>query len=58
MIEQNKDLWIHCEWFEEGGMAGVFIASWDKKENKLSVKDLEWEDWCMEEYAHHFRKQN
>lgn len=45
MLIQKCDAWIKCEWWEEGGMAGVIVG--DKKE----LKELMWEDMCIEALA-------
>lgn len=42
----NKyNMWLKCEWYEEGGLAGIFIG------DKIERKELVWEDWCIEELA-------
>ena len=38
--------WVKNEWYEEGGLAGVWIGS--KKEDKLYIKELQWEDITIE----------
>lgn len=50
LVQKYPDIWLHCEWNEEGGMAGIFVAS--MKNKKLEVQQMEWADWSMEEWAH------
>jgi hypothetical protein len=42
---QRSDAWVKCEWYEEGGLAGIMVG--DKKE----IKELIWEDMILEELA-------
>jgi hypothetical protein len=58
LMKQYPETWIKCDWVEEGGMAGVYVSKWDKKENKIETQELIWDDWCLEEYAYHFRDTN
>ncbi len=50
------DIWIRCDWSEEGGYAGVFVTHWDEKLQTLHVTDAHWMDWCLEEW--HYRMVN
>ena len=52
LIEKYK-IWLKCEWYEEGGTAGLFLGYWD--EDKINLKELVWEDWCVEDYETYFR---
>jgi hypothetical protein len=52
LLKKYPDLWLRCDWSEEGGMAGVFVGY--MKEGELKIKELTWEDWCLEEWAHRF----
>jgi hypothetical protein len=49
LLEKYPDLWLHCEWMEEGGEAGVFIGY--TKEGEVEIKELHWPDWCLEMWA-------
>ena len=55
LVEVHQDVWLKCDWSEEGGFAGVFIVSWESKEKKVKVESLEWQDWCDEEWHHRMR---
>ena len=46
LLNKYPDLWLHCEWIEEGGEAGVFIGR--TNEGDVEIKHLEWLDWCLE----------
>ena len=46
LVETYPETWIKCEWDEEGGMAGVWVGR--KEHGYVDVKQLEWEDMCME----------
>lgn len=48
LLENFPDMSLHCDWSEEGGMAGVFHGQ--RNEGKLEVKELHWEDWQPEQY--------
>lgn len=52
LVEKYHDVWLKCEWSEEGGMAGIFIVYWDTESKKVIVKNMEWDDWCLEEWHH------
>lgn len=56
LLEKYPDLWLKCDWSEEGGMAGLFIGR--TKEGKVEVQKMKWPDWCMEEWSYNFRKTN
>ena len=55
LIEKRRDVWLKCDWQEEGGLSGVFIGFWDFDGEYIVVKELQWEDWCIEEYHHRMR---
>jgi hypothetical protein len=46
LLHKYSMCWIKNEWYEEGGLAGVWVGS--KKEDKLNIKELEWEDLTIE----------
>jgi hypothetical protein len=46
LLKKYPDLWLHCDWREEGGMAGVFVGC---TKDKVEIQSMEWQDWCMEE---------
>lgn len=46
LLKKYPDLWLRCDWMEEGGEAGVFIGR--TKEGEVEIKNLEWSDWCLE----------
>ena len=49
LLEKYPDLFLHCDWSEEGGMAGVFNGQ--RNEGKLEIKELHWDDWPQEQYS-------
>lgn len=49
-IVNNYPCWIKNEWYEEGGIAGVWIGS------KSGIQSMEWEDLCIEEQYEIFDK--
>jgi len=51
LINYNT-LWIKNIWNEEGGMGGIWIGS-----NQGGIRTFQWEDMCIEEWAHRFRTQ-
>ena len=56
LIQTYKSCWIKDEWMEEGGSAGVWIGSYRSGE-KL-IQKMVWEDMCIEEEYHRFRKES
>lgn len=52
LLESNKNIWIKCEWLEEGGMAGTWIGRSGKELGDINIQKMEWEDWCVEEWCH------
>jgi hypothetical protein len=54
LCTKHHDMWMKCDWIEEGGYAGVFIMHWDEEKGEVNTKSLEWNDWCMEEWADRF----
>jgi hypothetical protein len=46
LLGKYPDLWLKCDWIEEGGEAGVFVGR--TKEGEVEIKNLEWSDWCLE----------
>jgi hypothetical protein len=52
LLKKFPDLWLKCDWIEEGGQAGVFIGY--TEEGEVKIKNLDWPDWCIEMYAHSF----
>ena len=58
LIESNHNIWLKCDWSEEGGGAGVFVGFWNKEENKLETQELIWSDWCVEEWSNRMRNDN
>ena len=55
LLRKYPDMWLRCDWDEEGGEAGIFVGYTDKQGN-VQIHSLAWDDWCLEEYAHKFRK--
>lgn len=55
LLQEHPEMWLRCDWEEEGGQAGVFVGY--TQGNELVVKAMTWQDWCLEEYAHKFRKE-
>lgn len=56
LLRTYPDLWLMCEWKEEGGYAGVFVG-YTKPDEGLVTKDLKWEDWSLEEHYYLFKEQ-
>lgn len=54
LLKTFPDLWLKCDWSEEGGSAGVFVGYSHPNTKELVIKELSWQDWCLEEYAHNF----
>ena len=50
LLIKYPGIWVKNLWYEEGGLAGVWIGSAEK-----GIKRLDWEDVCIEENAHRFR---
>jgi hypothetical protein len=42
LAKKYHDMWIRCDWNEEGGTSGVYIVHWDEERNKLKkmVREL------------------
>jgi hypothetical protein len=55
LVEKYPDIWLKCDWSEEGGEAGVFLV-YTNTDKKVDVNELTWNDWCMEEYHHRMTK--
>ena len=47
LIDSYPAWWLKNEWWEEGGMAGVWVGY--HKHNKKIIKKLEWDDICIED---------
>jgi len=50
LIDTYPGWWIKNEWWEEGGNAGVWVGH--HKNDKKTIKHIEWEDVCIEELLH------
>jgi hypothetical protein len=46
LLNKYPNCWVKNEWNEEGGSAGVWIGS--VKNNEHIIKELEWDDICIE----------
>ena len=46
LLDKYPACWIKNEWYEEGGMAGVWIGS--IKDNQKQIQQFEWEDLCID----------
>jgi len=55
LIEKRRDIWLRCDWQEEGGISGVFIGFWNPDQGDIDIKEMHWDDWCIEEYFHRMR---
>ena len=42
LLEKFSDIWIKCEWNEDGGTAGVWVGK--NRDGDKYVKSIEWED--------------
>lgn len=58
LLTKFHDLWIKCEWHEEGGCAGVWVARWSSEENKPRIIECSWDDMCLEEEVQRFREKD
>ena len=47
LLKTYHDIWIKCEWEEEGGMAGVWIGH--RRDGEPVIRQLEWQDLSIEE---------
>jgi len=56
LIEKYKTAWIKNQWNEEGGCAGIWIGS--MRTGEKIIKELDWEDLCLEEGSYLFRKED
>jgi hypothetical protein len=54
LLEKYPDIWLKCDWSEEGGSAGIFIG-YTNTDKKVEINELTWNDWCLEEWAHRMR---
>jgi hypothetical protein len=52
LLEKFPDLWIKCQWDEEGGEAGIWIGF--VKDGKANIQSMEWQEMSIEERAHRF----
>ena len=52
LVETYHDIWIRCDWSEEGGKAGVYVSRWNSQKNKAEVVNTAWMDWPMDEYMY------
>lgn len=46
LLNKYPHFWIKNEWYEEGGMAGVWVGF--VKDNEPIIKNFTWEDICIE----------
>ena len=46
LLNKYPNCWVKNEWSEEGGTAGVWIGC--VKNNEHIIKELEWDDICIE----------
>lgn len=56
LLHDYPDLWIKCEWKEEGGYAGVWVGHGRNPGTgePPEIRHFEWEDVCLEEAAEAF----
>lgn len=54
LLQDYPDLWIKCEWKEEGGYAGVWVGHGRTSGEGPEIRHFEWEDLCLEEAAEAF----
>ena len=52
LVMNYPGLWLKNEWNEEGGNAGVIVG------NAEHLKDLEWNEGCIEEWADRWSSPN
>jgi len=46
LLTKYPNFWIKNEWYEEGGMAGVWVGF--VKDNETIIRNFSWEDICIE----------
>ncbi len=58
LLHMFPDLWLKCEWHEEGGYAGVWVGHGRDPSSGEGpeIRHFEWEDLCLEEVAEAFTK--
>ncbi len=54
LVRTYPDIWVKCDWIEEGGLAGVYMVN--TVDGQLNVQGLNWNDWCLEEFVHNFKE--
>lgn len=57
LVERYPSLWIRCDWKEEGGYAGVWVCTKRKEGKEVRIKELYWEDLCLEEEMYLFQSE-
>jgi hypothetical protein len=56
LLEQRPGLWIKAEWTTEDGDAGVWLGHVPEGDVP-ETKELRWDEGCLEENAHLFRRE-
>lgn len=54
LMKKYSDIWLRCDWIEEGGNAGVLVGYIN--DDGIYVKEMNWKDWCLEDFYYHFRE--
>ena len=49
LLDNYPDLCLHCDWSEEGGLAGVFHGQW--RDGKKDIQEAHWLDWQQEQFG-------
>jgi hypothetical protein len=47
LVDKYPNCWIKNEWYEEGGLAGVWIGFINNR-NEKTIQDFTWDDICIE----------
>lgn len=54
LVKKYPEIWLKCEWFEEGGVAGIDILYMNNKK-EVQTDSFVWSDWCEEEWYHRMK---
>ena len=48
LLENYPDCWVKNEWYEEGGIAGIWIGFINIDNNEPLIQDFSWNDLSIE----------
>jgi hypothetical protein len=55
LLDKYPNCWVKNEWYEEGGMAGVWVG-FIGEDNEKQIKEMHWRDLCIEEQVYFFKE--